>query len=338
MVDLSLVWFGAIGILFTGFLFLEGFDFGVGALVPFVGRTDEERRIAIGTIGPVWDGNEVWLLTAGGAMFAAFPYWYATMFSGFYLALFVVLACLIIRGVTFEFRHQVSTKKWQNGMDWALSISSFLCAVLFPVAFANLIAGTPLDMVNGHLDFVGNFFDLLTPYTLLAGVAGAAFFLYHGSVYLSLKSSGAVWDRSVVLGKTLGAVAIAVGGLFAVYTALKFGFGKPISAVAFSLAVIMLLVSYKFFLDKGFGKALLCNGLGVIFALTALFTGLFPYVMISSIDPVNLSLTLAQSSSSPYTLGIMTVTAVILLPVVLGYQYWTFRVFKGRVQPKDLNY
>lgn len=338
MVDLSILWFGAIAVLMTGFLFLEGFDFGVGALVPFVAHTDAERKIAIGTIGPVWDGNEVWLLTAGGAMFAAFPYWYATMFSGFYLALFVVLACLIVRGVTFEFRNQVATKKWRNGWDWALSISSLLCAVLFPVAFANLIGGTPIEPVGGRLDFTGGFFDLLTPFTLTAGVAGAAFFLYHGSVYLSLKSSGNVLDRSVMLGRKLGAAALAAGLLFAVVAGFKMGMGKTVSVLFFALALGAVLMSYRLFLVKAFGKALALNGLAVVSAMGALFTGLFPYVMLSSVDPVQFSLTIRNASSSPYTLGIMTGVAVVMLPVVLGYQWWTFRVFKDRVTEKDLEY
>ncbi len=338
MVDLSILWFGVIGVLLTGFLFLEGFDFGVGALVPFVAHTDEERRIAINTIGPVWDGNEVWLLTAGGAMFAAFPYWYATMFSGFYLALFAVLACLIVRGVTFEFRHQIPTKKWRNGWDWALSISSILCAVLFPVAFSNLIGGTPIGMVDGHLDYVGGFFDLLTPFTLMAGVTGAAFFLYHGSVYLSMKATGNVLDRSVMLGRKLGAVALVLGVLFAILTAAKMGFGKPVSAGFFGLALVAVIFSYQAFLGKSFGKALLLNGVGVICVMVSLFSGLFPYVMLSSIDPLQYSLSIKDASSSPYTLGIMSVTTLILLPVVLGYQWWTFKVFKNRVYPKDLEY
>lgn len=338
MVNLSILWFALVGVLITGFLFLEGFDFGVGALVPFVAHTDEERRIAINTIGPVWDGNEVWLLTAGGAMFAAFPYWYATMFSGFYLALFLVLACLIVRGVTFEFRNKVHSKRWRTNWDWALSISSLLCAVLFPVAFANLIGGTPLDMVNGRLDFVGGFFDLLTPYTLLAGVTGAVFLLYHGSVYLSMKATGAVWDRSIMLGRKLGLAAIGMGVIFGLFCAVTKGFGKPVSSVAVVAALLLVVVSYKLFTGKAYGKALLTNGLAIIAAMVSLFTGLFPNVMISSIDPANLSLSIQNASSSPYTLTIMTIVSVTLLPIVLAYQIWSFKVFKDRVHAKDLKY
>lgn len=338
MVTLSTLWFLLIGVLMTGFLFLEGFDFGVGALVPFVADSDEERQVAIGTIGPVWDGNEVWLLTAGGAMFAAFPYWYATMFSGFYLALFLVLACLIVRGVTFEFRNKKHTKKWRMNWDFALSISSFLCAVLFPVAFANLIGGTPLDLVDGHLDYVGSFFDLLTPFTLLAGLAGAAFMLYHGSVYLSLKASGKVVERSAVLGKRLGLSALVLILAFAALSAVTMGFGKPLSALCFGLSILAFLGSYLQFGKAKYGMSLLLNGFVIVFAMGALFTGLFPNVMLSSIDPVNLSLSIQNASSSPYTLKIMTFTAVFLLPVVLAYQLWSFKVFKDRVTAKSAKY
>lgn len=337
MVELNVLWFALIAVLFTGFLFLEGFDFGVGALVPFVAKNDEERRIAINTIGPVWDANEVWLLTAGGAMFAAFPYWYATMFSGFYLALFLVLACLIVRGVTFEFRNKVATKKWRNNWDWALSISSSLCAVLFPVAFANLIGGVPLEMVNGHLDFTGNFFSLLTPFTLVAGLAGFALILYHGSVYLSLKATGKVLERSQALSKQLGVAALVLGVLFAVMCFFVKGTGNMISVAFVVITLLVAIGSYVMTLQKSYGKAFILNGLAIVTTVTALFTGLFPNVMISSIDP-NLSLTIANASSSPYTLKVMTIVAFTLLPIVLGYSIWSYRVFKGRVSAKDLKY
>jgi len=337
MVGLSILWFAIIAVLMTGFLFLEGFDFGVGVLVPFVGKTDEERRIAIGTIGPVWDGNEVWLLTAGGAMFAAFPYWYATMFSGFYLALFLVLVCLIVRGVTFEFRNKVCSRRWRDNWDKALSVSSFLVAVLFPVAFANLIGGTPIAQVGGHLDFIGGFFDLLTPYTLLAGLAGCAFFLYHGSVYLTLKATGPVLERSIALGRKLGLASVILGVLFGILCAVQKGFGKPVSAVFLVVALLMVVASFGLFQKKAYGKALILNGLALVAVMGALFTGLFPYVMISSINP-EFNLSIQNASSSPYTLKIMTIVTVILLPFVLGYQFWSYRVFRHRVGAGSAKY
>lgn len=337
MVTLTTLWFILIGVLFTGFLFLEGFDFGVGALLPYVAKNDEERQIAIGTIGPVWDGNEVWLLTAGGAMFAAFPYWYATMFSGFYLALFVVLAALIVRGVTFEFRNKRESRFWRANWDTALSLSSVLAAFLFPVAFANLIGGTPLDMVDGHLEYVGGFFDLLTPFTVLAGLAGCIFMLYHGAVYLSLKSSGVVETRSISIGKKLGVAALISSVLFAALAYFTLGVDEILPPVLFALALVVAVVSYVLFTKSNYKLAMLCNLGVIVFGMASLFTGLFPNVMISSIDQA-LSLSIENASSSDYTLKVMTVIALTLLPIVLGYQYWSFRVFKSRMTIKDVKY
>lgn len=337
MVTLTTLWFILIGVLFTGFLFLEGFDFGVGALLPFVAKNDEERQIAIGTIGPVWDGNEVWLLTAGGAMFAAFPYWYATMFSGFYLALFLVLGALIVRGVTFEFRNKRESRFWRENWDTALSLSSVLAAILFPVAFANLIGGTPLDMVDGHLEYVGGFFDLLTPFTLLAGVAGCVFMLYHGAVYLSLKSSGLVEKRSISIGKKIGIMAIVTALLFAGVAYVTLGVDELLPPALLGLALIAAIISYVLFIKSNYKLAMVCNLGVIIFGMASLFTGLFPNVMISSIDQA-LSLSIENAASSDYTLKVMTVIALTLLPIVLAYQYWSFRVFKSRMTLKDAKY
>jgi len=337
MVTLTTLWFILIGVLFTGFLFLEGFDFGVGALLPFVAKNDEERQIAIGTIGPVWDGNEVWLLTAGGAMFAAFPYWYATMFSGFYLALFVVLGALIVRGVTFEFRNKRDSRFWRDNWDTALSISSILAAFLFPVAFANLIGGTPLDMVGGRLEYVGGFFDLLTPFTIVSGVAGLIFMLYHGAVYLSLKSSGNVETRSITIGKKLGLFTLLSAALLTVMAYITLGLDELLPPVLFGAALLTAILSYGLFIKGKYKFALACN-LGVIlFGMASLFTGLFPNVMISSVD-IALSLSIENAASSDYTLKTMTIIALTLLPIVLAYQFWSFRVFKSRMTLKDVKY
>lgn len=338
MVNLSNLWFLLIAVLMTGFIFLEGFDFGVGTLVPFVAKSDEERQTAINTIGPVWDGNEVWLITAGGAMFAAFPYWYATMFSGFYLALFLVLFALIVRGVTFELRNKIADATWRKRWDIALSISSFLCAVLFPVAFSNLIGGTPLDLVNGRLDYVGGFFDLLTPFTLLAGLLGCAFMLYHGSIYIALKATGPVVDKSLALGKKLMLATCVLFLLFAGLSAMQMGFGKPLSVGFFVLSLVGFIVSMYSFVNKKYGMAFAFNFVAVLGMMGALFAGLFPYVMISSIDMENLSLSIANASSSPYTLSIMTGVALTLLPIVLAYQFWSYRIFKDRVDLKKMKY
>ncbi|MBF4694227.1 cytochrome d ubiquinol oxidase subunit II [Fusibacter ferrireducens] len=337
MVSLSTLWFILIGILFTGFLFLEGFDFGVGALVPFVAKNDAERQIAIGTIGPVWDGNEVWLLTAGGAMFAAFPYWYATMFSGFYLALFLVLVALIVRGVTFEFRNKDAYRIWRENWDTALSISSILPAILFPVAFANLIGGTPLAIQNGRLEYIGGFFDLLTPFTLSAGIAGCAFLLYHGAVYLALKSSGKVEARSIALGQKLGIATLGTALLLALMAWITLGINGVLSPLLFVLAMLLAVCSYLVFTKGKYKLALALNFLVIVFGMASLFTGLFPNVMISSLDP-SLSLSIADAASSSYTLKTMTIITATLLPVVLLYQLWTFKVFKSRVTINDVKY
>ncbi|GAB6106460.1 cytochrome d ubiquinol oxidase subunit II [Fusibacter bizertensis] len=337
MVNLTNLWFLLIGVLFTGFIFLEGFDFGVGILLPFVAKGDEQRQIAIGTIGPVWDGNEVWLLTAGGAMFAAFPYWYATMFSGFYLALFVVLASLIVRGVTFEFRNKSDSRFWRDNWDTALSISSLISAILFPVAFANLIGGTPLEIANGKLEYVGGFFDLLTPFTLIAGLYGCIFIAFHGAVYLSVKSSGTVETNSIAIGKKLGLFALVACVLFIGTAYLSLKDTSVLSGLFLAGSGIILAAAYFLFRSGKIKLTLLLNFLVIALTMTALFTGLFPNAMVSSLGSAN-NLTLADAASSVYTLKVMSVIALTLLPFILAYQYWTFRVFKARMTLKDVKY
>ncbi|MDH8677808.1 cytochrome d ubiquinol oxidase subunit II [Fusibacter bizertensis] len=337
MVNLTNLWFLLIGILFTGFIFLEGFDFGVGILLPFVAKGDEQRQIAIGTIGPVWDGNEVWLLTAGGAMFAAFPYWYATMFSGFYLALFIVLASLIVRGVTFEFRNKSDSRFWRDNWDTALSLSSLINAILLPVAFANLIGGTPIEIANGKLEYVGGFWDLLTPFTLAAGLYGCLFIVFHGAVYLANKSSGVVETNSLKIGKKLGIFALIAYVLFIVTAYVSLKGTSLLSGIILISSGIILIISYLMFRSGKIKITLLLNFLVIALTMTALFTGLFPNAMISSLGSAN-NLTLIDAASSDYTLKVMSVIALTLLPFILAYQYWTFRVFKARMTLKDVNY
>ena len=333
--DLNVLWFILIAVLFCGFFFLEGFDYGVCILMPFLGKNDRERRILINTIGPVWDGNEVWLLTAGGAMFAAFPNWYATMFSGFYLPLFLILIALIFRGVAFEFRSKLESKSWKNTWDTALFLGSLVPALLFGVAFSNLLKGIPID---SHMEYTGGFFNLLSVYTLLAGVTGLVFFLYHGAVFISLRTKGELMERSQKLSKKLGLISIVLLLLLGVmtYTQTEL-FTKNFAVILVVLAVIALTVSIFFsFMGKN-GKAMIANGLVVITAVSALFAGLFPNVIISSIN-IKYNLTITNASSSPYTLKIMTVIALTLVPAVLIYQGWTYWVFRKRVTSKDLEY
>lgn len=337
MVNLTNLWFLLIGVLFTGFIFLEGFDFGVGILLPFVAKGDEQRQIAIGTIGPVWDGNEVWLLTAGGAMFAAFPYWYATMFSGFYLALFIVLASLIVRGVTFEFRNKSDSRFWRDNWDTALSVSSLIGAILFPVAFANLIGGTPLEIANGKLEYVGGYFDLLTPFTLIAGIYGCIFIAFHGAVYLSVKASGTVETNSLAIGKKLGLFALVACILFIGTAYVSLEDTSVLSGLFLAGSGVILAIAYFLFRSGKIKLTLLLNFLVIALTMVALFTGLFPNAMISSLGSAN-NLTLADAASSAYTLKVMSFIALTLLPFILAYQYWTFRVFKARMTLKDVKY
>lgn len=342
--ELNTLWFILIAVLFAGFFFLEGFDFGAMMLMPFLGKKDADRRVLINVIGPVWDGNEVWLLTAGGAIFAAFPNWYATMFSGFYLALFLILVGLIFRSVAFEFRSKMDSKRWRGSWDIALSVGSLLPALLFGVAFGDLINGVPIDeiksVVNGaevtRLDYVGNFFDLLAPYALLTGVMALAFFLYHGSVLITLKTTGDLMNRAQALSKKLG-VASLVLWLAVVGVSFIVLESKPLMTVAAVLATIALVASL-FFQFKGLnGKAMIANAITTIAAVGSFFAGMYPNVMVSTLGAAK-NLTVANASSSPYTLKIMTIVALTVLPVVLAYQCWTYWVFRKRVTGDKLEY
>jgi cytochrome bd ubiquinol oxidase subunit II len=333
--DLNVLWFVLICVLFCGFFFLEGFDYGVCILMPFLGKNDTDRRILINTISPVWDGNEVWLLTAGGAMFAAFPNWYATMFSGFYLPLFLILIALIFRGVAFEFRNKLENKIWKKTWDTALFLGSLIPGLLFGVAFSNLLKGIPID---AHMEYTGGFFNLLSVYTLLAGVTGLVFFLYHGAVFISLRTKGELMEKSQKLSQKLGLGSIVLLLLLGVmsYTETEL-FTKGFAVVLIVLSSVALIVSILFtFMGKN-GKAMITNGLVVIAAVSALFAGLFPTVIISSIN-TSYNLTITNASSSPYTLKIMTIIALTLVPIVFLYQGWTYWVFRKRVTSKDLEY
>ncbi|MHB1406941.1 MAG: cytochrome d ubiquinol oxidase subunit II [Desulfitobacteriaceae bacterium] len=333
--DLNTLWFILIAILFAGFFFLEGFDYGVGILLPFLGKNDTERRVLINTIGPVWDGNEVWLITAGGAMFAAFPNWYATLFSGFYLALFLILFALIVRGVAFEFRSSDRSPAWRTLWDRLLFLGSFLSALLWGVAVANLLRGVP---INGQMQYAGTFFDLLTPFTVAGGLVFLALFIWHGALYLSLKTEGELARRAEEAASKAGLVTILLVALLAVLTFFQTSlFTKPLAVLFLVLAFLTLLVAYYFLRQGRAGLAFGFNA-GTILTLTAaVFAGMFPQVMISNLNPA-WSLTIYNASSSPYTLKIMTIVALTLVPVVLLYQAWTYWVFRKRVTERDLHY
>lgn len=335
MIDLNILWFVLIAVLFTGFFILEGFDFGVGMLYSFVGKNDTEKRMLLNSIGPVWDSNEVWLLTAGGAIFAAFPGWYATMFSGMYLALFLVLVGLIVRVVGFEFRSKIDNPVWKKSWDICIIIGSFLPPLLLAVGMANLIKGLPID---ANKEFVGTFFDLLSVPTLVTGLAAVAVFLYHGAVYLSMKTEGEMNDRFIKVSRVVGLVAIVLGLATAVLGATSTDvFAKSATKITTGLAVVSILISYILQINKKSGTAFIFNVLAIGSGAATLFAGLFPRVMVSSLDAMN-SLTIYTISSTPYTLNIMSIVALTILPVVLIYLGWTYWIFRGKVSSEHLEY
>ncbi len=333
--DLNTLWFILIAVLFTGFFFLEGFDYGVGILLPFLGKDDTDRRVIINTIGPFWDGNEVWLLTAGGAMFAAFPNWYATLFSGFYLALLVMLLALIVRGVAFEFRSKDPRPGWRNFWDWMIFVGSLVPALLWGVALANLIQGVPID---ANMNYTGDFFTLLSPYTLLGGVYALALVALHGAVFLSLKTEGEIAERARTTAFRLWAPAVAlmVAMLIASYLATdmftKLGVNPGVIPITGGAA---LLASGWFIRNRHDGWAFLSTGVTIAVAIITIFMTLFPRVMVSSLNP-EWSLTIYSASSSDYTLSVMSVVALVFVPIVLLYQAWTYWVFRERISRQSI--
>ncbi len=337
--DLNTVWFILIAVLYIGFFVLEGFDLGVGMLLPFIGKNDTNRRVVINTIGPHWDGNEVWLLTAGGATFAAFPMWYATLFSGFYLPLFLLLAALILRGVAFEFRSKDENPKWRAFWDWSIFGGSLVTSLLLGVAFANLVRGVPID---ADMNYVGGFFNLLNPYALLGGIATIAMFLLHGAIFLSMKTTGEVEARSRSTAKKLWlpAVAIMLALLIATYLATdileRLGIDPGLIPIAGTVAT--LLAGYLLRKER-FGWAFGMTSVAIAFAIVTMFQIMYPRVMISSLNP-EWSLTIYNASSSPYTLKVMTIVAIIFVPIVLVYQGWSYWVFRKRIEakPEKLTY
>jgi len=328
--ELTDVWFALIVVLWIGYFFLEGFDFGVGILLPVIGKSETERRVMINTIGPVWDGNEVWLLVAGGATFAAFPEWYATLFSGFYLPLLLILVALIIRGVAFEYRGKKDSATWRSRWDLAIFIGSLVPAILWGVAFANIVRGVP---INAEGTYTGGFFNLLNPYALLGGVVTLGLFVTHGATFLALKTNGSVRDKAHDLVGKVGVATAVVAVLFLGWTLLDQGeVGTWITSV---LAAASLLGALAMDRTKREGWAFILTGLTIALAVLTLFMTLYPNVMPSSTSPL-FNLTIENASSTPYTLKVMTWVAVVMTPIVLVYQSWTFWVFRRRIGAADL--
>ena len=323
--ELTTIWFALIAILWIGYLVLEGFDFGVGILLPVLGRTERERRVVINTIGPVWDGNEVWLLVAGGATFAAFPEWYATLFSGFYLPLFLILVALIVRGVAFEFRGKRPEPSWRARWDAAIFVGSLVPAILWGTALANIVGGTPID---ANREFTGNLLTLLNPYGLLGGLTTLALFVTHGATFLALKTTGDVRVRANRIAGRAGLVAAVLAIVFLAWTLQTRGdLPSALLSGAAALALVGALVANRLGRE---GWAFTGSAVTIGLAVAALFVALFPDVMPSTIDPAY-SLTTTNAASTPYTLSIMTVVAVIFTPLVLLYQGWTYWVFRRRI-------
>ena len=326
---LQILWYVLIGVLWTGFYFLEGFDFGVGMLLPFLGKKDEERRAIINSIGSVWDGNEVWLLTAGGATFAAFPHWYASMFSGFYLALFILLIGLIIRGIAFEYRSKDPSPTWRNTFDWMIAVGSFLPALILGVAFANLASGVPID---ANRMFTGNLFTLLNPYGLLGGLTTVSIFLLHGANFLGLKLEGKLSERVNKLAMKLWVLTSILYIILAIFTYIEGFWDRGIinPGVIPIGGLVMLLTAGYFIKEKMEGWSFLLVGLSIILTQITFFSMSFPNVMFSTTNP-DWSLTIYNASSSQYTLSVISVVALIFVPIVLAYQGWTYYIFRKRI-------
>lgn len=329
--DLAYIWFFIVGVLFVGYFVLDGFDFGVGMSLPFLGKDDIGRRQIINTIGPVWDLNETWVIVAGACLFAAFPEWYATLFSGFYLPLLLILLALIARGVSFEYRHQRDSLRWKTGFDTMIVVGSALPALLWGVAVANIVQGVPLD---AHHEFTGSLLTLLNPYGLLGGVTTLLLFFTHGVYFVALKTDGQVRTDARKLARTSGLLTIVVAAAFLGWTVVNAMGAQapalPLVIVCAVVAAVLLIASVLANATDREGWAFAFGAGTVAFAVLTLWLALFPNVMPSSTDPAG-TLTIENASSTDYTLTIMTWAAVVFLPLVLLYQGWTYWVFRKRV-------
>lgn len=334
---LNEIWFVIVAFFFVGYFVLDGFDFGVGMALPFVSKDETDRRVVINTIGPVWDLNETWVIVAGASLFAAFPEWYASLFSGFYLALFLLLAALIARGVAFEYRGKGKSPQWKSAFDWMIILGSALPALLWGVAFANIVQGVPLNqehIFEGYdIPLVGNLLVLLNPYGLLGGLVTLSLFFTHGLIFLTIKTDGELKERSRNLATKVGSVATSLAAMFLVWTQLShFSVeGLALSAVAAVSLIAALVFNHARKEGVSFGLMVVT----IISAVSSLFVALFPNVLPSTIDDA-FSLTIENASSSEYTLGVMTWVGVIMIPLVLAYQGWTYWVFRKRITREQI--
>jgi cytochrome d ubiquinol oxidase subunit II len=329
-------WFVLIAVLWGGYFLLEGFDFGVGMLLPVLPRDERERGLMFESIGPVWDGNEVWLVVAAGATFAAFPAWYATMFSGFYIALLLILVLLIVRVVSFEWREKHDTRRWRAGWLWANTIGSVGAAFIWGVALANLVHGVPLD--SSHV-FTGDFLDLFSAYTVLAGLAVVAIFAAHGATYLTLRLSGDFCERAAATGRRLSLPAAILGIAIVAWTVVvahdRNSRGILPTAVPAALTAIVLILAAVLTRAHRSGWAFAATGAGAIGFVATIFTGLYPRVLVSH-PAFDNSLTIANAAAGHYALQVITIVAAIFTPLVLLYQGWTYYVFRKRLGGEEI--
>jgi cytochrome d ubiquinol oxidase subunit II len=334
------VWYLLIGVLITGYAILDGFDLGVGVLSPFVARNDRERRLLLNAIGPFWDGNEVWLLTAGGTLFAAFPHVYATVFSGFYLALMLLLFALIVRAVSFEFRSKVESKGWRRVWDWVFFVGSFLPALLTGVAVGNVVRGVPLD---AQMEFTGSVFTLLNPFSLLVGLTGLVMFLAHGAIYLMVKTNGAVAERAKRWAVT-GWIALVVLAVLTTFVAVmdvpaRFDnyLRAPIAWVV-PLLTAIFLAAMRVNLGQGkAGKAFLFSALSIAGLMGIFGLANYPYLLPAR-NAVEYGLTIYNASASRNTLTVMFIIALIGMPLVIAYTAYIYYVFRGKARVEEGGY
>jgi len=339
----AIIWFVLWAVLWAAYFMLDGFDLGLGTLMPILGKNNTERRIIYNTMGPFWDGNEVWLLTAGGATFAAFPKTYAIMFSTLYTPLMLILFALILRGVSFEFRGKVESESWRKIWDYCMVVGSFLPALLFGVAFGNIFKGIPFDE-TGILH--GNTLTLLNPYGLAGGIFFLVFFLMHGSIWLSVKSVGDLSARAKEMSKKLWVVMLVVAVVFLVFswfaTPLYDNYLKtPILFIIPLLAVVSLVLVKVFMMKEDWWKAWFASAGVIVFSTFYGVAGLFPYLYPSNFNVAkgynhDISLSIYNSASTVGTLKVMTVVAILCVPLVIGYQYWAYKTFSDPVTEKDL--
>src|SRR6516164_9870108 len=325
--QLHTIWFIIITVLWIGFFVLEGFDFGVGALHMLIGKTDTGQRVVINTIGPWWDGNEVWLIVAGASMFAAFPQWYATMFSALYLALVLLLVALFGRGVSSEWRGKRDSSRWRNGWSWALTIGSILIPLLVGVALGDLLHGLPIDSKH---EFTGNLFSLLTGYGLMTGVTLVVLSLLHGATFLGLRTTGEIRDGAHPAARSIGVVAIVVNIAWVIWTLVVIG-GATQPEPTQIFGVIAVIFAQRLATTQNDAWAFVAAGFGIAAAIGQIFIALYPNVMVSSTNHAY-NLTVNNSAAGHYGLVVMTVVAVLFFPIVLLYQGWSFHVFRRRVR------